>query len=79
MYTGTTYWIACNSNGATGCVDLDLLSLLLEMWSLEMAADGGGNGVKIEDDTSIWTGVEFLFGFDRTGMRLGVIVLWPVS
>lgn len=28
---GATYWIACNSNGDIRWVDLDLLSLLLEM------------------------------------------------
>lgn len=31
------------------------------------------------DDTSVWTGADFLFRFDRIGMRLGVFIglVWP--
>lgn len=71
-YIQATYWIACNSNGDN--VVLDLLSLL-EMWSLEMDVDEGDGC----DDTSVWTGADFLFRFDRIGMRLGVFIglVWP--
>lgn len=54
---------------------LDLLALL-EMWSVEIAADEDGDNGDKSNVGSVWTtglGI-LLFTFARIGMRLGVII-----
>lgn len=55
---------------------LDLLALL-EIWSVEIAADGdASNVVVILVGVSVWTGLGILlFALVRIGMRLGVIIV----